>query len=114
MYFVEHLTELSRRNIRTVAIHFPEVNRGYHDLDKAGVIGMKSLKKFPALASLTFLLYEDILTRDIDSLRKIRDTVSTHCSISIDVRKSSLYYKDGGWDHRPVRISSEALRKTQK
>ncbi|KAI4268086.1 MAG: hypothetical protein LQ337_008048 [Flavoplaca oasis] len=114
MYFDQRLTELSRRNIRTVAIDFPEVDRGYHELDKASVIGMKSLKKFPALASLMFLLYEDILTSDIDSLRKIRDTVSTNCNISVDVRRSSLYHEDGGWDNRPVRISSEALRKMQK
>ncbi|KAL8880375.1 MAG: hypothetical protein Q9198_002201 [Flavoplaca austrocitrina] len=49
MYLEERLTELSRRNIRTVAIHFPEVDRGSHDLDQASVIGMKSLKKSPTL-----------------------------------------------------------------
>ncbi|KAI4277660.1 MAG: hypothetical protein L6R38_005402 [Xanthoria sp. 2 TBL-2021] len=115
IYFEWRLTGISRQSIRTVVIHFLEIKRGYNsELNRASTEGLKSLEKFSVLASLTLVVYEDILTSDLKHLRQIRDSVPGSCRIAIDVRKASRYHKDGGWDHRPVRISSHAVRKMQQ
>ncbi|KAL8852528.1 MAG: hypothetical protein Q9221_002652 [Calogaya cf. arnoldii] len=112
IYFEWRLTETSRRNIRTVVIGFPEIERGVKsDLDRASTGGPKSLKTFPALKALTPVVYEDILTSDLQPLRSIPSSVPATCDIVLDVRMSSVYHKDGGLDNRPIRVSSTALDK---
>ncbi|KAI4228497.1 MAG: hypothetical protein L6R36_001610 [Xanthoria steineri] len=115
IYFKSRLTDISRRSIRTVVISFPEIERGHaSELNGATINGLKSLKSFPGLASLTLVVEEDILTADIQPLRRLRDSVPGSSRVVLDVRKAALYHKDGGWDDRPVRISSEAVRKMQE
>lgn len=115
IYFKSRLTDISRRNVRTLVIHFPEIERGHASgLNGATINGLKSLKSFPGLESLTLVVEEDILTADIQPLRRLRDSVPGSSRVVLDVRKAALYHKGGGWNFRLVRISPEAVRKMQE
>lgn len=96
-------------------IRLPQIDRGRDSkLNDATINGLKSLKSFPGLESFTFVVGDDILTGDIQPLRRLRDSIPETCRVVLDVLKAALYHKDGGCDDRPVRISSEAVRKMQK
>ncbi|KAL8668734.1 MAG: hypothetical protein Q9168_006646 [Polycauliona sp. 1 TL-2023] len=114
IYFESRLTEIGRRSVRNMEIRSPEIDRAFQELDSESISGLKSLKRFPGLGSLTLHLYEDILTSDITYLRKIRHGLPRSCRVVIDIHKSSVYYRNGGRDHRPVRISSGALEKLRQ
>ncbi|KAI4086340.1 MAG: hypothetical protein LQ339_009047 [Xanthoria mediterranea] len=115
IYIKSRLTDISRRNVCNVVIYFPEIERGHaSELNDATIHGLRSLKSFVGLESLTLIVHEDILTGDIRPLRRFRESVPGSCRVVIDVRRAALYHKDGGWDDRPVRISSEAVRKMRE
>lgn len=115
IYFESRLTETSRRNVRTVLMKFQEIEQvSSSEMNGASINGLGSLKSFSRLESLTLVVYEDILTSDLNHLPTIRDSVSGICRITVDVRKASLYFEHGGWDVRKVRISSDTVTKMQQ
>ncbi len=96
-------------------IRLPQIDRGRDSkLNDVTINGLKSHKSFPGLESLTFVVGDDILTGNIQPLRRLRDSVPETCHVALDIRDAFLYHKDGGWDFRQVHISSEAVRKMQK
>ena len=103
-HFRYHLTEASRRHLRSLEFTFPDFDRSYLQGTSSGAVevGPESLKGFPHLKSLTFHVYDNITDNFIMLLQKIHDSCPHGCQINILA------------EARFVSIGSSALRKMQE
>lgn len=111
------LTKPSIQYIREIDLRFPKIVRrplatgsSVRALDLGG---LKALGQFPRLQALTLYLYEDILARDVEILRLIKNRFGESCRVSVDVHEASfgaLEYRR----QRPVRISSEIMKEVRE
>ncbi len=116
-YFEIHLTSTSHRNIRNIIIKFPHMARRIDDEGKItscftseSEIGIKALEQFSSLTTLTFRVFDDIMTHEIGLLQQLHGACGLRCRVVMEVWKSKRYneyFEITGPD--PARISSSAF-----